>query len=224
MQGHATGPTNASGEEGVLLRRLTAQGVPRRFRRGEALFLQGDISDRVFLLEAGCVKLSCQSPDGREAVLGIRGPDEVLGELSSLDGAPRSASAVALEDVQARVAPARDLNRALDDDPGAARELLTILAGRLRDADRKRLEFASLNTLGRVAMRLLELCERFGEPAEEGVTVDLPLSQEELAAWCGASREATVKALKALRDLGLVTTGRRTVVIHDAEALGRHAV
>ena len=57
----------------------------------------------------------------------------------------------------------------------------------------------------------------------EGIEVELPLSQEQLASWCGASREATVKALAALRTLGCVSTGRRSVVIHDAEALRRHA-
>lgn len=224
MQRSASGESGAPGDEGMLLSRLRAHGVRRRFRRGEALFLQGDISDRILLLEQGWVKISCPSSDGREAVLGIRGPGDVLGELSSLDGAPRSANAVALGPVEAVVVSARDFNRVLDEDPGAARELLTILAARLRDADRKRLEFASLDTLGRVATQLLELCERFGEPTPEGLRIELPLTQEELAASCGASREAAVKALRALRGLDLVTTQRRTVVVHDLEALRRHTV
>ena len=79
------------------------------------------------------------------------------------------------------------------------------------------------DALGRVAWRLHELAERFGEGTPEGIEVELPLSQEQLASWCGASREATVKALAALRTLGCVSTGRRSVVIHDAEALRRHA-
>jgi CRP/FNR family transcriptional regulator, cyclic AMP receptor protein len=114
------------------------------------------------------------------------------------------------------------LTRALGD-PAIAMELLRILAARLRDADRKRLEFAALDTLGRVAWRLEELGERFGEQTSEGIEVELPLSQEQLASWCGASREATVKALAALRTLGCIATGRRSVLIRDAEALHRHA-
>lgn len=77
-------------------------------------------------------------------------------------------------------------------------ELLRVLAPRLRDADRKRLEFAALDTLGRVAGRLQELGERFDEQTANGIEVELPLSQEQLAR-CGASREATVKALAAPR-------------------------
>ena len=63
-------------------------------------------------------------------------------------------------------------------------DLLRVLASRLRDADRKRLEFAALDTLGRVACCLQELSERFGEETAEGIKVELPLSQEQLASWC----------------------------------------
>jgi CRP-like cAMP-binding protein len=101
--------------------------------------------------------------------------------------------------------------------------MIRVLAERLRDADRKRVEFSALDTLGRVAWRLLELSERFGSETDEGILVELPLSQEQLASWCGASREATVKALASLRSLGTITTGRRRVVIRSPEALSRHA-
>jgi CRP/FNR family transcriptional regulator, cyclic AMP receptor protein len=114
------------------------------------------------------------------------------------------------------------LARALDD-VAASRELIRMLAARLRDADRKRLEFAALDTLGRVAWRLLELSERFGHESGGGISVELPLSQEQLAGWCGASRESTVKPLTSLRGLGCITTGRRRVVIRDLEALRRQA-
>jgi CRP-like cAMP-binding protein len=146
----------------------------------------------------------------------------VLGELSVLDGEPRSATAVAVGKVEAIVVSGSVLARALDD-VDAARELIRVLAARLRDADRKRLEFAAVDTLGRVAWRLHELSERFGQETNEGISVELPLSQEQLAGWCGASREATVKALTSLRSLGCISTGRRHVVIRDPEALRRHA-
>ncbi len=193
-----------------------------QLHRGQALFTEGDLADRVFIIEHGWVMISSIAPGGREIVLGIRGPGDVIGDLSVLDGAPRSATAVAIGDVEATVSPGSALMRALTD-AATAMELLRILAVRLRDADRKRLEFAALDTLGRVAWRLQELGERFGEETPEGVEVELPVSQEQLASWCGASREATVKALAALRSLGCIATGRRSVVIRDAEALRRHA-
>jgi CRP/FNR family transcriptional regulator, cyclic AMP receptor protein len=156
-------------------------------------------------------------------ILGLRGPGDVVGELSALDGEPRSATAVAVDDVEAVVAPARLMSTMLERDPGLAGELLRVLAKRLRESDRQRLEFAMLDTLGRVARRLLELAERFGEPGDDGVRVELPLSQEQLASWCGCSREATVKALRTLREVAGVTTGRRTFTLRDPELLRRHA-
>ena len=212
----------ATPEASLLGDALRRDGHLVEFRRGQALFTQGDRAERVFMIERGWVIITCIAPGAREIVLGLRGPAEVIGELSSLDGEPRSATAIAVDDVAAIVAPASALTRALRD-ADTANELIRVLAARLRDADRKRLEFASLDTLGRVAWRLLELAEQFGEDGADGITVELPLSQEQLASWCGASREATVKALAALRTLGCVTTGRRTVQILDVEALRRHA-
>jgi CRP-like cAMP-binding protein len=205
-----------------LVGALRGEGRRVHFRRGQALFTEGDLADRVFVIERGWVMITSIAPGGREIVLGLRGPTDVIGDMSALDGAPRSATALAAGEVEATVAPGSALTRALSD-AATAMELLRLLANRLRDADRKRLEFASLDTLGRVAWRLHELAERFGEGTPEGIEVELPLSQEQLASWCGASREATVKALAALRTLGCVSTGRRSVVIHDAEALRRHA-
>jgi CRP-like cAMP-binding protein len=194
----------------------------RRFRRGQALFTEGDVAERVFLIDRGRVLISCTSADGREIVLGLRGPGDVIGELSALDGEVRSATALVVADVEAVVAPGSALTRALEN-VAAARQLISILATRLRDADRKRLEFATLDTLGRVAERLLELVAGFGSAGPEGIIIELPLSQEQLASWCGASRESTVKALATLRALNCISTGRHSLVIRDVDALRRHA-
>jgi CRP/FNR family cyclic AMP-dependent transcriptional regulator len=207
---------------GLLADTLRKGGRGVQFRGGQALFTEGDLAERVFVIERGWVIISSVARGGREIVLGVRGPGEVIGDLSVLDGAPRSATALAVGQVEATVAPGSTLTRALSD-PGTAMELLRILAARLRDADRKRLEFAALDTLGRVAWRLHELGERFGEQTPDGIEVELPLSQEQLASWCGASREATVKALATLRTLGCIATGRRSVLIRDTKSLRRHA-
>jgi CRP-like cAMP-binding protein len=202
---------------------LREQGISRSFRRGAALFSEGDVADRVFLIERGWVTLGTATPAGGEVILGLRGPGDVVGELSALDGEPRTATALAVDEVEAVVAPARLMIAMLGRDPELAGELLRMLARRLRESDRQRQEFAMLDSLGRVARRLLELAERFGEPSSDGVRVELPLSQEQLASWCGCSREATVKALRTLRQVADVTTGRRTITLRDPELLRRHA-
>jgi CRP/FNR family cyclic AMP-dependent transcriptional regulator len=210
-------------DSGRLVAALRAHGVLRLYRRGEVIFSEGDVAERLFVLERGWVLIRSSGPDGRDVVLGLRGPGEVLGELSVLDGKPRSASAVAAADAELVETPGVVLRRTIEDDHQATRELLSLIADRLREADRRRLEYTTQDTLTRVATRLLELSERFGEPAPEGIYLELPLVQEDLARWCGASRESTVKALRTLRGLGVVTTARRSVTIHDERGLRRAA-
>jgi CRP/FNR family transcriptional regulator, cyclic AMP receptor protein len=201
---------------------LRREGHVRRFRRGQTLFTEGDRAERVFLIDSGWVMISCMSAEGREIVLGLRGSGDIIGELSTLDGEARSATALAVAEVDAIVASGNVLTQALER-PEAARELIGVLATRLRDADRKRLQFATLDTLGRVAERLLELSERFGRPTDDGVAVEMPFSQEQLASWCGGAGGEMVKALAALRSLHCISTGRHSLVIHDMRALHGHA-
>jgi CRP-like cAMP-binding protein len=207
---------------GRIAAAVEREGRPVTYQRGQALFTEGDRGERVFLVQEGWVVFSCAGPAGREIVLSVGGPGDVIGEMSAFDGEPRAATAVAVDEVRLIVAPVSVLSHAVAEIEGA-HELIGILAARLRYADRIRVEFATLGTLGRVAMRLLELCDRFGAPGEEGITVAMPLSQEQLAGWCAASREATVKALAQLRTLQIITTGRRSVVVLDREALARQA-
>jgi CRP/FNR family transcriptional regulator, cyclic AMP receptor protein len=202
---------------------LRERGTSRSFRRGTALFSEGDVADRVFLIEHGWVTLRIATPAGGEVILGLWGPGDIVGELSALDGEPRTATALAVDEVEAVVAPASGWRAMLERNPELAGELLRLLAGRLRHSNRQRLEFAMLDCLGRVALRLLELAERFGETSDEGVRIELPLSQEQLASWCGCSREATVKALRTLREVADITTGRRTITLRDPELLRPHA-
>ena len=214
---------SAAAIRGGLAAALRTHGAERTFPRGQALFTEGDLGERVFMIERGWVTLRTHGPHGEEMILALRGPGEVVGEMSAFDGAPRTATAVAVGEVQAIVAPGRTIADVLERDVAAANDFARILARRLRESDRQRLEYTVLDTLGRVARRLLDLAARFGKDTDEGVKVELPLSQEELASWCGASRESTVKALRTLREIGAITTGRRVVTLRDPDALRRHA-
>ena len=203
---------------------LTSSAMARAFPGGSALFHENQLADRVIVLRKGFVKVSCYSDDGREVVLGIRGPGDVVGELSAIDGAARSASVIALEPVEALAMSTGSFNDFLERHPRVVRVLLEILAGRLRDADRRRVEFASKETMGRVASRIVELSERFGAAAEgEDIRIDFPLTQEELAGWTACSRDSVVKALQSMRDLGWIETGRKRITVHDLAAVRRTA-
>ncbi|MDR8415046.1 Crp/Fnr family transcriptional regulator [Nonomuraea sp. 3-1Str] len=200
---------------------LRAAGRPRRWERGSTVMSEGDTSDWVLVLTEGRVKVSSHTSSGTEVVLAVRGPGALLGEMCAIDGSPRSATVTTLEPVAGIVL--RDFPAFLQAHGRVAVLLLRLVTGRLRDADRKRVEYGAFDTTGRVATRLLELADRYGEKTNGGVRVALPLSQDELAGWTGASREAVSKALRSLRDRGLIETGRRRVVIHDLEGLRKRA-
>ena len=200
---------------------LERRAVRRTFARGQALCHQGQVSDRVMILLGGGVKVTSTTRHGREVVLAFRGPGDLVGELSALDGAPRSASVVALEPVDVLALAPDDFTGFLAEHPAVVAALLALLSRRLRDGDVKRIEFAAYDTLGRVAIRLLELCERFGEASGDHVDVMLPLSQEELAGWAGASLESATRALQTMRSLGWIETSRRRIRVLDMAALRR---
>ena len=202
---------------------LATSGIVRAFAGGGALFHENQLADRVIVIREGFVKVSCYSDDGREVVLGIRGPGDVVGELGAIDGSARSASVIALEPVEALAMSTGSFNDFLERHPRVVRVLLEILAGRLRDADRRRVEFASKETMGRVASRIVELSERFGAAAEGDIRIEFPLTQEELAGWTACSRDSVVKALQSMRDLGWIETGRKRITVHDLPAVRRTA-
>jgi CRP/FNR family transcriptional regulator, cyclic AMP receptor protein len=117
-----------------------------------------------------------------------------------------------------------ELRSFLASHPRATLALLDLALSRLHTADAHRVEFATSETLGRVTSRLVELAERFGEGREDGsIDVGLPINQEELASWSASSRESTARALRTLRELGLIQTRRLHMTVLDAERLRAHA-
>jgi CRP/FNR family transcriptional regulator, cyclic AMP receptor protein len=203
---------------------LRRSGQRREFKRGEVVFHADDDSTHVLVLGAGRMKVSIGSPEGKEVVLAFSGPGDLLGEISAITGRPRSATVTALEAGSGTILRGPEFARFLERHPRLAVVLLRTVAIRLLDADRQRLEFAAYDTVGRVARRLVELSSRFGEPDGQAVAITLPLSQEELAGWTGSSREAVAKALQTLRELDLIETRRRRIVVRDVDRLRSMAV
>jgi CRP/FNR family cyclic AMP-dependent transcriptional regulator len=202
---------------------LLARGTRRTYPPGAALFREGERAGHVVVVLSGRTKICTTDRDGRESILNVRGAGDILGEFSVLDGEPHSATVLALEPVVGTVVQADELRSLLARHPGLALAVLELVVARLRDADRKRVEFGAYDTRGRVARRLVELSHRFGEEGREGVRITLRLTQEELAGWTGSSREAVAKALADFRGRGWIETGRRTVIVLDAAALAGEA-
>lgn len=202
---------------------LRAAGVVRRFGDGEHVLHEGDSPRHVSLVLRGTVKLTKLARSGRQVLLDLRGPGDVLGELGAIDDQPRSAGAVAIGDVEALVVPVDSFRRLIGERPAISRALLATLAERLRESSGRQLELGAVDVVGRVCLRLLELAASHGEAVAEGMLVHDAISQQELADWSGVSRDGVVRALQELRAAGAVETGRQRVLIRDLALLRSRA-
>jgi CRP/FNR family cyclic AMP-dependent transcriptional regulator len=202
---------------------LLALGGPRRFSRGERLMHQGEPGDRVLVLLDGHVKASNIDSRGRETVLSFRGPGDILGELTFSHADPRSSNVTAIESVEVRAFAASEFRAYLERTPSAALTLIDVISRRFRDANSKRVQFGDLDTIGRIAARLIELSERYGEPTSSGIRIRLPVTQEDLGSWTASSRAGVAGALRTMRELGWITTGRRCITLLDVDALTQRA-
>lgn len=198
-------------------------GGRRRFARGEHLMHEGEAGDRVLILLAGHVKASSSDSRGREMVLSFRGPGDVLGELTFTHAEPRSSDVVAIDDGEARSIAASEFRAHLLQRPTAALALIDVISRRFRDANRKRLQFGDLDTIGRVSARLVELCQRYGEPVDGGTRIRLPITQDDLGSWTASSRAGVASALRMMRELGWIATERRLITVLDLDALDQRA-
>jgi CRP-like cAMP-binding protein len=196
----------------------------RRFRRGEVLFHEGDPGDALFIVASGAVKVVVPSEEGEEAILATLKRGDFLGELALLDGAPRSASAIALEATDALTLP-RDQFRALADaEPAIRSALLEAMARELRRLTKHVAELHFLDLTGRLAARLVRLAEEHGERLPDGsVRLDAPLTQSDLAAMIGATRQSVNKLLGEFEEEGLLRLERDSIVVADVPALARAA-
>lgn len=202
---------------------MRRRGHLRRYPPGAVLFREGDTSRDVYAIVSGHVKVMLLTPSGRELLLGAKSRGELVGELAAIDGQPRSASAIGLDDVEALVLAPAAFEEVLDEHPRLARRLLRVLAANVRDADWRAADRESGDMTRRVARRLVLLADRFGEHTGDGVRIALRLTQDDLAAWVGATREATSRALSVLRAEGVVETGRMRLRVVDLERLRRVA-
>lgn len=201
------------------LRAITAQMRPRRFRRGEVIFHQGDLGDSLQVVVSGSVKILLPSEEGDEAIITTLQPGDFFGELALLDGVPRSTSAQAIEPTETMSLSRDQFLRLLAEDPHINHALLGALAGELRRLTGHVAELHFLDLAGRLAMRLVRLA-REQDPAATGrVELNWPFTQSDLAAMIGGTRQSVNKLLSGLVEDGLVTIERDTLVVRDLERL-----
>ena len=147
----------------------------------------------------------------------------MLGELTFSHADARSSNVTAIERVEARSVAASQFRAYLEQRPTAALTLIDVISRRFRDANSKRVEFGDLDTVGRVAARLIELCERYGHATDAGIRIGLRVTQDDLGGWTGSSRAGVAAALRTMRELHWISIERRHITVLDLGALTRRA-
>ena len=198
------------------LMQLAERARTRTFKRGESLFRKDDPGNHLYVMLDGAVKIALPGEFGQEALVAIMRPGDHFGELALFDGSPRSASATALEDTRAALLARDDFLSFLETHPAAVRVVLDALAKTIRRLSDRVEDLIFLDVPSRVAKYLLDLAQQDGAS-----NLELTLTQDELAAFIGASRVSVNRVLGDLERREIIEIRRRHIVIRDRDRLAK---
>jgi CRP-like cAMP-binding protein len=201
------------------LERLVAYMRLVRHPARTVLFRKGDPGTHMVVVVRGRIKVCTHSEDGKELVLNLINPGEVVGEIALLDGSDRTADAVTLTDSDLLILERRDFIPFLQRHPDSCMRLFAVLCERLRKTSELLEEALFLEGSSRLAKRLVHLAEVFGKPVPGGVKIDISLSQQQLGNMVGMSRESMNKQLKQWRREGLIRIEDGHYVLTDLDAM-----
>lgn len=188
---------------------------PISFRRNDIIFLKSDPGDSLYIIRSGRVKIGITNAEGKDLIINIYGQGEIFGEMSVFDGMVRSADASALTAVEALQLSRTSFEELLNGVPGLAASIIALLSRRLRYTTEQAELLGLFGAYKRVAAKLVQLAE----PDESTNLPVVTLSQQELAAMVGLTREWLNKVLKAFADQGLVELNWGKIIILNSQAL-----
>ncbi|KPJ66405.1 MAG: hypothetical protein AMJ43_08325 [Coxiella sp. DG_40] len=183
-----------------------------RAERGEIILLEDELTDRLFFVATGVVKLFRVSAEGKEQTLELVRPGESINEVPVFDGGPNHASAQAMGPVLLYAISKNELEPILRDHPKVALNVVKVLASRIRHLVSLIEDLSFRHVIGRVAKILLE-------HAGDGARPGQRLTQQEMAAIAGTAREVVGRSLKTLEERGIIKLERHRIVVTDKEAL-----
>jgi CRP/FNR family cyclic AMP-dependent transcriptional regulator len=207
------------------LRDLEGMIHRKTFPPNTTLMTAEQAGEVVYLVLHGTVKVHVEQEDGGDVIIAILGPGEIVGEMSALGHIERSASVITIETSTLLWIDRANFKRCLVSMPMLAFNLAGILATRLRHANEKIQTLATQSVEGRVARQLLVFAEQYGQRGEQGETlIAVRLTQSDIAALIGASREHINKVIVSYKERGYISVDRNyRITIHDQQALARRS-
>ena len=192
-------------------------------KKGQTLFRKGDEGSSLYIIKQGTIKIVLPSRLGDEVIVTIFSEGDFFGEMALFDGKPRSADALAMEPTKIYMLSRNDFLLFLQSNINAMKSILSQLTNRLRNTDDFLESTCFLSVSARLAKKLLDLTESYGQQDGNGVYIDLNLTQKELGDMIGSTRESINKELKILRDKGLIVMQENKIQIIDMTRLKRRA-
>jgi CRP/FNR family cyclic AMP-dependent transcriptional regulator len=201
---------------------LFEDAIVHTLREGEALFRAGDVGDGCYRIETGLVKIVVASQQGEERIISLLGPSAIVGELSMIDGRPRSASVIAIADCLLSFVSRARFQKCTEAHPELTSYLVRTLARRLREADDALAAATFLSVKARLARALLNLAEYVGEDNGGGrIQLRHKIGQGDLAAMAGVARENVSRTMSEWRKRDIVTRSSDYYCINDPKALAQ---
>lgn len=208
-----------SGLPEATIAELSEALIARRYDKGQYVFRGGDPGHALFVIDTGRVKISAVSEEGKESILALLGPSDFFGELALLDSEPRSADALMTETGVVLALEQKVFRRTIKENPDLALVLLKALSLRLRKTDRLVHDSVFLDVPARLARFILDLNDKEGEPHDDGSVIPLRLTQSDLAAVVGSTRESVNKALGQFEKLDLIRRDGKTIIVLSPDGL-----
>ena len=191
----------------LLVKEVTRKSYPR----GTAIIAAGDVTDSLYVVISGRLKVMISDDEGREVILAILGPNEFFGEMGLIDDAPRSASVVTIEACEVLTLAKRDFKKCLEENFEMAMAVMRGVVKRLREADQKIGSLALMDVYGRVARLLLEVAETI----DGQKVVTKKLAKQDIAKMIGASREMVSRVMKDLQAAGAIEVRAGSIFLKD---------
>ena len=206
----------------VALDTVIRRGHVKKYSAGDVICRRQERGDTLMLMITGLIKITNYNVDGKEIVLNFLGSGDPYGEMAVFDGQVRTADAIALVDSEVFTVYARDLLPLLATHPQALFEIVQVLCEKLRAASAA-IEDSSLDVRRRVARGLLRLAQQHGLTSSKGIRVNLTVSQGELGAYLGMTRENVNRQLGQLRNAGVIRNEGAQIIVTDQVTLGEIA-
>lgn len=193
--------------------------IPRTYAKKDVVYSPDDISDKIYYVKNGKVKISKFSPDGKEIILGIYQTGEVFGEMVIYHSGQRESYAIAIEESEIWMLRKTHLEKLIIQIPELAERLMTIIAQRRYEVE-QRLEDVVFRTVDeRLASLILVLAKKFGENIGKATRINLKLIHYDLANLIGSTRETTTVVLNQFKRKRLIAIQDKMIIILDEKGL-----